>query len=67
MAVVVISGQTGRNREKGLRKLRCLGCEYLHENGNCLKVGGFYTSIADQYCPKFIQEFNRQMEKLKEG
>ena len=28
-----------------------LDCQYRHENGNCLKVGGFCTSIDDKYCP----------------
>ena len=27
-------------------------CEYRHENGNCLKVGGFCTSVSNKYCPK---------------
>lgn len=32
------------------RLIRCSGCEYLHENGNCLKVGGFFSSVADKDC-----------------
>lgn len=31
--------------------IRCSECEYLHSNGNCLKVGGFYTSVRDKDCP----------------
>ena len=27
-------------------------CEYRHENGNCLKVGGFCTSVDDEHCMK---------------
>lgn len=27
-------------------------CEYRHENGNCLKVGGFCTSVDDKHCEK---------------
>ena len=27
-------------------------CEYRHENGNCLKVGGFCTSVDDEHCVK---------------
>ena len=31
---------------------RCSGCEYLHENGNCLKVGGFFSAVSDKDCPR---------------
>ena len=31
---------------------RCKDCEYLHENGNCLKVGGFYSAVDDKECVK---------------
>ena len=31
---------------------RCKNCEYLHENGNCLKVGGFYSAVDDKDCIK---------------
>ena len=27
-------------------------CEYRHENGNCLKVGGFCTSVDNEHCMK---------------
>ena len=27
-------------------------CEHRHENGNCLKVGGFCTSVDDKHCVK---------------
>ena len=30
-------------------------CEYRHEHGNCLKVGGFCTSVDDKYCEKIKQ------------
>lgn len=30
-------------------------CEYRHENGNCLKIGGFCTSVNDKYCEKIKQ------------
>lgn len=30
-------------------------CEYRHENGNCLKVGGFCTSVDDKHCEKIKQ------------
>lgn len=54
MAEILFIGK-GRTKEERFRKLRCAGCEYLHENGNCLKVGGFYSSVADKYCPKITQ------------
>ena len=31
---------------------RCICCEYLTEEGNCLAVGGYYSSVDDKYCPK---------------
>jgi hypothetical protein len=27
-------------------------CEYRHDNGNCLKVGGFCMSVDDEHCVK---------------
>ena len=27
-------------------------CEHRHENGNCLAVGGFCTSVNDEHCVK---------------
>lgn len=38
-------------RDKASRYIRCSDCQYLHENGNCLKVGGFYSSIDNKHCP----------------
>lgn len=41
------------NIKRTISKLaRCTGCEYLHENGNCLKVGGYFSSVDDKNCPK---------------
>ena len=31
-------------------------CQYRHENGNCLKVGGFCTSVDDKHCPSVTQK-----------
>ena len=28
-------------------------CQYRHENGNCLEVGGFCTSVDYKYCQKY--------------
>ena len=30
---------------------RCKHCEFLHENGNCLKVGGYFTAVDNKDCP----------------
>ena len=33
----------------------CKDCEYRHDNGNCLKVGGFCTAVDDKHCEKIKQ------------
>lgn len=33
-------------------------CEYRHENGNCLFVGGFCTSVNKEHC---IKEHDREI------
>ena len=35
-----------------VRKSDRESCEFRHENGNCLKVGGFCTAVDDKYCEK---------------
>lgn len=50
--VIAISGQGHSIQDRAKKIVRCSGCEQLHENGNCLKVGGFYSSVDDKYCPK---------------
>ena len=30
-------------------------CEYRHDNGNCLKVGGFCTAVDNKHCEKLKQ------------
>ena len=49
---ILITGQGQSIKDKADKIIRCSGCEYLHSNGNCLKVGGFYSSIDNKYCPK---------------
>lgn len=50
---------------------RCKYCEFRHENGNCLPVGGYFSAVDDKYCPKMkekaelIQEIQELKEKLK--
>lgn len=35
---------------EGCRIHRCRECEHLSPLGNCLKVGGFYSSVSDEDC-----------------
>ena len=51
MAKVLITGQGYPIKDRISKLVRCSGCEFLHENGNCLKVGGFYSSVSDKDCP----------------
>jgi hypothetical protein len=50
---------------------RCKHCEFLHENGNCLKVGGYFTAVDNKNCPilkdkvDLIKENAELKEKLK--
>ena len=41
-------------KQGGVRNNR-KDCEYRHDNGNCLKVGGFCTSVDDKHCEKMSQ------------
>ena len=45
MAKVLITGQGQPIKDRISKLVRCSGCEFLHENGNCLKVGCFYSSV----------------------
>ena len=47
-----VIGQGLPMADKVSKLIRCSGCEYLYPNGNCLKTGGFYSSIADKDCVK---------------
>lgn len=45
-----------------LRKPNCLMCDSMHQNGNCIEIGGFFTSVPAAYCPlipKLIERVNR--------
>ena len=49
--------QNGIDEAIEIVKLGCVrnnrkDCEYRHDNGNCLKVGGFCTSVDDKHCEK---------------
>ena len=59
MAKVLITGQGQPIKDRINKLVRCSGCEFLHENGNCLKVGGFYSSVSDKDCP--IKQALKQM------
>ena len=47
---------------------RCRFCEYLHQNGNCTIIGGFYSAVDDKHCPKVREKMDLQKEiiELKE-
>lgn len=49
---IAIIGGKGDRKVTLTNYLRCKDCEYLHENGNCLKYGGFYNSISNKICSK---------------
>ena len=38
-------------KQGGVRNNR-KDCEYRHDNGNCLKVGGFCTAVDNKHCEK---------------
>lgn len=57
MAVKIVIISDGISmKEKVNRLFRCSECEFLHENGNCLKVGGFFSSVKDKDCPKLKEK-----------
>ena len=29
-------------------------CKYRHDNGNCLKVGGFCLAVSDEHCERAL-------------
>ena len=41
-------------KQGGVRNNR-KDCEYRHDNGNCLKVGGFCTAVDNKHCEKLKQ------------
>ena len=43
---------------KEVEKNQRENCPYRHENGNCLVVGGFCTSVDDKYC-KHLSEVSK--------
>ena len=59
MAKILITGQGQSIKYRISKLVRCSGCEFLSENGNCLKVGGFYSSVSDKDFP--IKQALKQM------
>ena len=58
----------GMEREKRAKK----PCSCRHENGNCLPVGGFCTSVPTEYCvmARKLEEYkatNATPEECKEA
>lgn len=51
-AKVMISGNGISIRERVKKIAQRANCEYRHENGNCLKVGGFCMAVDDKHCHK---------------
>ena len=45
-AIEIVKQVGGNNRKD---------CEYRHDNGNCLKVGGFCTAVDNKHCEKLKQ------------
>lgn len=43
-------------------------CEHRHENGNCLFVGGFCTSVTKEHCVKEHDKaiYNKAIECFEE-
>ena len=41
-------------KQGGVRNNR-KDCKYRHDNGNCLKVGGFCTAVDNKHCEKLKQ------------
>lgn len=37
-------------------------CTYRHENGNCLKIGGFCTSVPTSHCQIYKELYNEYTE-----
>lgn len=64
-AKVLISGQGAPIRERVRKIFERESCEYRHENGNCLKVGGFCLAVDDRHCPKKKQ--NQNPERVNYG
>ena len=46
-AIEIVNQGAVRNNRKD--------CEYRHDNGNCLKVGGFCTAVDIKHCEKLKQ------------
>ena len=42
-------------------------CTYRHENGNCLKIGGFCTSVPTSHCQRYKELHNEYTEYKKLG
>ena len=40
-------------------------CRYRHENGNCLRVGGFCTSVPLSHCQRYKDWYTECMEYNK--
>ena len=42
-------------------------CKYRHDNGNCLKVGGFCLAVDDEHCEMVLAIKALQEKERKHG
>lgn len=42
-------------------------CKYRHDNGNCLKIGGFCLAVDDEYCIKTRENIENCESEAKVG
>lgn len=63
---ILVAGHGASSKIRADKIIRCKDCEYLHENGNCLKVGGLFSSIDDRDCPQ-IKKKNKLQQVTHPG
>ena len=61
---ILIAGHGTSPKIRADKIIRCKNCKYLHENGNCLKVDGFFSSIDDKDCPQ-IKKKNKSQHAMQ--
>lgn len=42
-------------------------CKYRHDNGNCLKIGGFCLEVDDEHCMKIRECIENCESEAKVG
>lgn len=51
---------------KVARSPNCISCDMMHQNGNCLAVGGFCTAVPAAYC-KLIPELKEKLARYEQA